>query len=143
MTPKQKRFCLEYASSGNATQSAIKAGYSEKTARQIGQENLTKPDIKAYLKALADEMKSQKISNAREMQEKLTTIIRQEATEEVIVVEGCGDGVSEAITKHKKPATKEVIRAIETLAKMQGLFDTSTKVNIVLPVFGGEDDLEE
>ena len=37
MTNKQKMFCLEYASCGNATQSAIKAGYSKKTARSIGQ----------------------------------------------------------------------------------------------------------
>lgn len=143
MTPKQKKFCLEYASSGNATESAIKAGYSKKTARSVGSENLSKPDIQKELKRLADEMASQKIASAREMQEILTSIIRQEATEEVIVVEGCGDGISEAVTKTKKPSTRDAIKAIETLAKMQGLFDTSTNVNLVIPVFGGEEDLEE
>lgn len=143
MTPKQKRFCLEYANSGNATESAIKAGYSKKTAYSIGQENLKKPELQKFLQDLAEQMASQKIATAKEMQEVLTSIIRQEATEEVIVVEGCGDGISEAVTKTKKPSTRDAIKAIETLAKMQGLFDTSTNVNLVIPVFGGEEDLED
>lgn len=45
MTPKQERFCLEYLVDLNATQAAIRAGYSEDTARSIGSENLSKPDI--------------------------------------------------------------------------------------------------
>lgn len=47
MTPKQQRFVEEYLKDLNATQAAIRAGYSENTARKIGQENLTKPDIAA------------------------------------------------------------------------------------------------
>lgn len=55
LTAKQERFCYEYLANGfNATQAAIKAGYSERTAKSIGQENLTKPDIKSKI----DEMKS-------------------------------------------------------------------------------------
>ena len=49
MTPKQKRFCDEYLIDTNATQAAIRAGYSEKTAYSIGEENLKKPDIRAYI----------------------------------------------------------------------------------------------
>lgn len=45
MTPKQAAFVREYLIDLNATQAAIRAGYSERTARSIGQENLTKPDI--------------------------------------------------------------------------------------------------
>lgn len=45
MTPKQKRFVDEYLIDLNATQAAIRAGYSEKTAGQIGDENLKKPEI--------------------------------------------------------------------------------------------------
>lgn len=45
LTPKQQRFVDEYLIDLNATQAAIRAGYSEKTARSIGEENLTKPDI--------------------------------------------------------------------------------------------------
>lgn len=47
LNPKQQRFVAEYLKDLNATQAAIRAGYSEKTARAIGAENLTKPDIAA------------------------------------------------------------------------------------------------
>jgi phage terminase small subunit len=49
LTPKQERFIAEYLIDLNATQAAIRAGYSEKTARSIGAENLAKPDIQAAL----------------------------------------------------------------------------------------------
>lgn len=45
LTPKQELFCREYLKDLNATQAAIRAGYSEKTARATGSENLSKPDI--------------------------------------------------------------------------------------------------
>src|SRR5882724_1801576 len=45
LTPKQQKFIAEYLIDLNATQAAIRAGYSKKTARFIGHENLTKPDI--------------------------------------------------------------------------------------------------
>lgn len=55
LTDKQKRFCEEYLIDLNATQAAIRAGYSPKTARSIANENLTKPDIKAYLAKINEE----------------------------------------------------------------------------------------
>ena len=55
MTKKQKRFIEEYLIDLNATQAAIRAGYSPDTARSIGSENLTKPDIQARIaKAMAE-----------------------------------------------------------------------------------------
>ncbi len=54
LTPKQEIFCLEYLIDLNATQAAIRAGYSEKTAHSIGNENLIKPAIQARI---ADAMK--------------------------------------------------------------------------------------
>ena len=45
LTPKQQRFVEEYLIDLNATQAAIRSGYSEKTAKEIGSENLTKPNI--------------------------------------------------------------------------------------------------
>ena len=45
LNDKQEMFCREYLVDLNATQAAIRAGYSDKTARKIGSENLTKPDI--------------------------------------------------------------------------------------------------
>jgi phage terminase small subunit len=49
LTAKQQRFVDEYLIDLNATQAAIRAGYSESTARAIGHENLTKPDIAAEI----------------------------------------------------------------------------------------------
>ena len=45
MTPKQQRFVEEYLVDLNATQAAIRSGYSPRTAKAIGHENLTKPDV--------------------------------------------------------------------------------------------------
>lgn len=55
MTKKQKRFCEEYLIDLNATQAAIRAGYSPDTAGAIGAENLTKPEIqRAVARAMAE-----------------------------------------------------------------------------------------
>lgn len=143
MTARQKKFCYEYANTGNATQSAINAGYAEKTARSQGQRLLTLPSIQKMLKDLAEEYADSKIATAKEMQESLTEIIRGEFLEDVIVVEGQGGGVTQAVTVQKKPSAKDIRQAIETLAKMQGLFTDSMMLNVVVPVFGGEDELED
>lgn len=143
MTARQKKFCYEYAITGNATQSAINAGYAEKTARSQGQRLLTLPSVQNMLKDLAEEYADSKIATAKEMQERLTEIIRGEFLEDVIVVEGQGGGVTKAVTVQKKPSAKDIRQAIETLAKMQGLFTDSMMLNVVVPVFGGEDELED
>lgn len=143
MTARQISFCLAYAGSGNATQSAIEAGYSEKTAKSQGQRLLTNVDVQNYLKELKDQNASNKIADAKEMQEVLTSIIRQEMEEENIVVEGCGDGVSEAVIKKKKSSHKDVLKAIDLLGRMQGAFTNQTTLNVMIPVFGGEENLED
>ena len=143
MTSKQKKFCYEYANSGNATQSAINAGYAEKTAYSQGQRLMKLASVQKMLKDLAEEYASSKIATASEMQEKLTAIIRGELLEEVIVIEGLGDGVSQAVIKYKKPCARDVRQAIETLAKMQGLFNDNMVLNVCVPVFSGEDELQD
>lgn len=55
LTPKQKQFVDEYLIDLNATQAAVRAGYSERTARQVGAENLSKPDIVAAIEARTQE----------------------------------------------------------------------------------------
>lgn len=56
LNPRQKLFCIEYLKDLNATQAAIRAGYSEDTARQIGSENLSKPDIQEEIKRIVNEL---------------------------------------------------------------------------------------
>ncbi|MBM7631746.1 terminase small subunit [Geomicrobium sediminis] len=63
MTEKQRRFADYYIESGNATEAAIKAGYSKKTARSVGSENLTKPDISVYIENRLEELASERIAD--------------------------------------------------------------------------------
>lgn len=112
LTPKQKKFADNYIESGNATQSAIKAGYSRKTAKSVGSENLTKPDIKSYIEKKMKEIESHKIMDAKEAMELLTRIARGEEKETVIV--GTADGLAsttkEADLKTRINATKELLK---------------------------------
>lgn len=122
MTAKQMRFCDEYLIDLNATQAAIRAGYSEKTARAMGAENLTKPDIKAYIDARMAEKQSSLIANQDEVLRYLTAVLRGESVSEVVVVEGCGDGCSSARRVEKMPDEKEKLKAAELLGKRYGLY---------------------
>lgn len=78
LTVKQKKWADEYIKTGNATQSAINAGYSKKTAKQIGTENLAKPVLKAYIAKQLDKIESDKIMGAKEALQLLTSIARGE-----------------------------------------------------------------
>lgn len=70
LTDKQKAFCSQYIIDWNATRAAIAAGYSEKTARQLASETLSKPYIQAYLKQIqADLEKEVGISKAMVLNE--------------------------------------------------------------------------
>ena len=69
MTERQKRFCQLYASDPDATAAAIGAGYSSRTARSIGSENLTKPDIRAYLEELQQPGTNSRIASIEEVQQ--------------------------------------------------------------------------
>ena len=66
MTPRQRKFCDEYLISGNATDAAIKAGYSPKTAKSIGQRLLTFVDLKQYIETELEKLHSAKIADAEE-----------------------------------------------------------------------------
>jgi phage terminase small subunit len=70
LTPKQEKFCEEYLVDLNATQAAIRTGYSEKTARSIASELLTKPNIQHRLRELRDEVqKKTQITKERVLEE--------------------------------------------------------------------------
>lgn len=109
MTPKQHKFCDEYIKTGNATQSAINAGYSRKTAKQIGQQNLTKLDIKTYINWRMETIADNTIATAEETLGILTKIVRGEHTEQVTTAEG------EIIEKY--PDTNQVIKASAEILK--------------------------
>src|SRR5690554_1783764 len=85
LTEKQKQFCDFYIETLNATEAALKAGYSSRTARFIGSENLTKPHIQNYIDQRLKELESRRIADAKEVLEYLTAVMRGEEEETVIV----------------------------------------------------------
>ena len=77
LTTKQERFCLEYFTSNNATQAAIKAGYSQKTSLSIGSDNLRNPIIQQRLFELRHALESPSIVSKAERLEKLSELVRE------------------------------------------------------------------
>jgi len=142
LTEKQKRFCDEYLIDLNATQAAIRAGYSTKTAKSIGQENLTKPYLKTYIDERLKKLENERIAKADEVLRYLTSIMRGEEQEEIVVVESDGDGMSSARKMNKSIGAKERIKAAELLGKRYGIFTDKVSVDTAIPVvIKGEDSL--
>lgn len=144
LTDKQKRFCDEYLIDLNATQAALRAGYSKKTAKQIGQQNLTKLDLKNYIDKRMKEKESELVANQDEVLKYLTAVLRGETTAQEIVVERTGDGCSKAKTMKKAPSEKERLRAAELLGKRYALFtdkaETDVDMDLNITIDYGEDD---
>ena len=144
LTEKQKRFADYYIETGNITEAATRAGYSKKTARVIGQENLLKPAIKGYIDEKMEAMQDERTASAKEVLEFLTKSMRGEIKEEVVVVEGTGDGTSEARTIKKQIGLRDRIKSAELLGKRYRLFTDKVEVEGAVPVvIVGEDSLEE
>lgn len=130
MTAKQKRFCDEYLIDLNATQAAIRAGYSEKSAYSIGEENLKKPEIKKYIEERMAEKEKKLIASQDEVLKYLTSVLRGESQSEVVVVEGCGMGESIARRIDKAPDEKEKLKAAELLGKAYGIYTNKLETDI-------------
>ena len=144
MNEKQKNFAQDNIKDKNATQPAIRAGYSEKTAYSIGQRLLKNVEIKNYINDLLDEVRKENILSAIEIEEFLSLAIKGSIDEEVIVVEGEGDGVSSARKIKKQIGLRDRIKAAELLGKRYMLFTDKVNVTGTVPVMIiGEDDLEE
>jgi len=125
MTDKQKRFCDEYLIDCNATQAAIRAGYSRKTAHAIGDENLKKPEIKGYIEERLTEISSRKTADAKEVMEYLTAVMRGEHTEQVLRL--VGNGTQRIDTMNV--TEKDRLKAAELIGKRYGLFKENVDLN--------------
>lgn len=123
LTAKQQRFVDEYLIDLNATQAAIRAGYSKQTARKIAQENLTKLDIKNRIEERMAEKEKELIADQNEVLKYLTSVMRGRSRASVVVVENIGDYMSQAREMEKSPDEKERLKAAELLGKRYGLFD--------------------
>lgn len=112
LTEKQKRFADEYIKSGNATQAAIAAGYSKKSAQQTGSENLLKPVIKNYIDERMRTIENSRIMTAKEAVEFLTSVVRGDVKETVVI--GTPMGAEEV---EKEPDVKTRISAAKEILK--------------------------
>lgn len=117
LTEKQRRFVDYYVETGNKTEAAKKAGYSEKTAASIGDENLRKPAIKAAIDARLKELEDKRIARADEVMQFLTSTLRGEVKEERVVVEGTGEGRSDARIIKVQVSARDRLEAAKSLLK--------------------------
>ena len=141
LNARQKSFCEFYVASGNATESAIKAGYKEKYAGVNADKLLKNTNISKYIKEITEEHTNNRIAKAEEILKFLTATLRGEVTEEV-VVGGFGKSATEKISKNVD--LKDRLKAAELLGKRYRLFTDKVEVEGVMPVMiVGEDSLEE
>ena len=160
LTAKQKMFCDEYLIDLNATQAAIRAGYSEKTARSIGQENLTKPAIREYIDQRMAEKEAALVADQDEVMKYLTAVMRREKTEHIVVTlkekksfyEPDKTGTMRKQTIETEvpeiveiPAQlRDANKAAELLGRAYGIYTEKVNVDGVIPiVIAGGEDLED
>ena len=129
MTPRQEKFCVEYLIDLNATQEAIRAGYSKRTADRIANQNLRKVEIQSRIKKMRDDYYDKTIMSAKEVEYLLSKAGRDELKEEVVVVEGVGDGFSESKIIKKRLSAKDRIKALELMGKRHHLFEDQDSKN--------------
>ena len=119
MTERQKRFVDYYIQSGNVTDAARKAGY--KNPEKYGFQNMEKHGVKEAIAERMAQLQSERIADAEEVLSYLTAAMRGQITEEVIVVEGTGNGESSARVETKQLSAATRTKAAELLAKRYGL----------------------
>lgn len=127
LTAKQQRFVDEYLIDLNATQAAIRAGYSAQTAYRTGADNLRKPQIRSYIESRMAEKEAALIADQDEVLKYLTSVMRGQSRSSVVVVESAGNFISKAREMEKSPDEKERLKAAELLGKRYGLYSGGNK----------------
>lgn len=137
LTERQRRFCEEYLIDGNASQAAIRAGYSKRNSTVVSTTLMKNPQVQAHLKALLDELHSAKVADAQEVLEYLTSIMRGEQREQTLQL--IGDGMQDITAIDV--AAKDRLKAAELLGKRYGIFKENVGVTMDAVVI--VDDLKE
>ena len=136
LNARQKAFCEFYVASGNATDAAIKAGYSYNYANAQIYKMLGNVGIKNYIDELMKKSKNERIATAEEVLNYLTSVMKGEGQEEVVA--NTGNVV------YTSPSIKDRIKAAELLGKRYALWKDKTKIEGTLPVvIVGEGDLDD
>lgn len=137
LTERQRRFCEEYLIDGNASQAAIRAGYSKRSATVVSTTLMKNPQVQAYLKELLEKLHSAKVADAQEVLEYLTSIMRGEQREQTLQL--IGDGMQDITAIDV--AAKDRLKAAELLGKRYGIFKENVGVTMDAVVI--VDDLKE
>lgn len=126
MNARQKRFCDEYLIDCNATQAAIRAGYSPKTAKVTGAKMLTNANLKAYIDEQLERIHNEKTADAQEVLEYLTAVMRGQHTEQTLQL--IGDGVQKIADIDV--SAKERLKAAELIGKRYGMFKDNVGIDL-------------
>lgn len=132
LTEKQKIFADEYLIDLNATRAyrvAYPAVKNDDTAAAAGARLLRNVKVAAHIEQELEELRSKRVADAQEVMEHLTAVMRGEVKEEVVVVEGAGEGFSEAKIIEKQIAERDRIKAAELLGKRYSMFTDKVDVN--------------
>ena len=127
---KHEKFCNEYIKDMNATQAAIRAGYSEKTAGAQASKLLKIVNIKARVSELREAYFNENIMTAQQVEYELTRIALGLSNEKQVVIEGTGEGCSEARIIDKPPDEKSRLKALELMAKRHRILSGDTTIDI-------------
>lgn len=142
LTIKQQRFADEYIISGNATEAAIKAGYSKKTAAVIGNENLIKPYIKNYIEEKLKEIEASKFLTMEEALQITASIARGESRKVQKTI-GLENGQPEVVEIIESPSFTDTQKALEHFYKINGKFTEKQEIDIKPIIITGADKLED
>lgn len=137
LTLKQQRFADEYIISGNATDAAVKAGYSKKYANTNASKLLQNTTIKSYIDEKLAELQSQKVADQQEVMEYLTAVMRGEKTEPLLVLDG--DGTQKVV--NAVPPVRARTKAAELLGKRYRLFTDKVELDATVEQVVFEDDI--
>lgn len=131
LTVKQQRFADEYIRLGEVTKAAINAGYSTKSAYAVGSENLKKPSIKAYIDKRLEELKKESIAEQDEILQYLTSVMRGEMKEQILVGQGMGYQEIDSMDV----GAKDRIKAAELLGKRYRMWTEKVEAEVTTPIF--------
>lgn len=136
LNERQKRFIDFYIQTGNVTDSARRAGYSDKAASVVGNEILRNPKVREAINSRLKVIESERTATTQEIQEYLTKVMRGEVEDEVVVNVGVGKGYTRADKIKAQVGAKDRTKAAELLAKVRGMFVSKSEVEVTgnLPI---------
>lgn len=140
---RHEKFCHEYIKDMNATQAAIRTGYSKKTAKMQGSRLMTHDDIKLRVAELRDVYLDENIMTAKQVEYELTRIALGLSTEKTVVIEGQGDGLSKARIMDKPPDERSRLKALELMAKRHRILSGDTTIDVQPVIIVGGDDIAD